>query len=140
MTHRGPTRRGALAGLTALLACPAYLRAQGTEEIEVSQYGNSPGGMVYAVALGKGVDPRYDDGLANAIVNLGNVRAMAGRREDALALWQQALVIRERRDGKDSREVASILENLATVLGELGRTDEAEAVRARLAAIRSLRR
>ncbi len=93
-----------------------------------------------AVALGKGVDPRYDDGLANAIVNLGNVRAMAGRREDALALWQQALVIRERRDGKDSREVASILENLATVLGELGRTDEAEAVRARLAAIRSLRR
>jgi tetratricopeptide (TPR) repeat protein len=96
--------------------------------------------LVRAVALGKGVDARYDDGVANATVNLGNVRAMQNRPEEALSLWNDALLIRERRDGKDGREVGSILENMVGVLEELGRTDEAKKVRDRLEAIRGGRR
>ena len=93
-----------------------------------------------AVALGKGVDARFDDGVANASVNLGNVRAMAGRLEDALLLWQQALAIRERRGGKEGMDVVEILGSIATVLGQLGRDDEADAVRDRIDTIRDKHR
>ena len=93
-----------------------------------------------AVALGASVDSRYDDGVANACTNLGNVRAMRGELDDALQLWQRSAEILERRLGPDSRELADVLENVAIVHEQQGRQEQAKALCQRVADIRTKRR
>ena len=93
-----------------------------------------------AVALGASVVSRYDDGVANACTNLGNVRAMRGELDDALQLWQRSAEILERRLGPDSRELADVLENVAIVHEQQGRQEQGKALCQRVADIRTKRR
>ena len=71
--------------------------------------------------------------------NLGKLYGAQGHYDKAEPLYRRALAIREQALGAEHQEVAKSLEELAEVLRQAGRAQEAEALQARAAVIRGQR-
>jgi tetratricopeptide (TPR) repeat protein len=61
--------------------------------------------------------------------------AAAGEIDEAVALYQEAIAIKQRVLGPSDPEVATTLHNLALLLKSAGRTDEAESIWAEARAV-----
>ena len=77
-----------------------------------------------------------DEATANVLMNLGNVRLARERAAEALQLYERAAAIYERLGGARSQDLAEALENMALAHEALGADAQAQALRARVAAIR----
>ncbi len=81
-----------------------------------------------------------DLALVSPLSTLGNMYMRQGRYAEAEPLLERSLRIAEKAPGNDKRDVATVLENLATLMEKTNRREEADALTARAAAIRGLRR
>lgn len=70
------------------------------------------------------------------LYGLGEIRLAQGKHDEAEALFNRALAIRERTLGVERPDVARVLDGLARLYEQTGRKAEAEQIRARLKAIR----
>jgi eukaryotic-like serine/threonine-protein kinase len=93
-------------------------------------------GRVAEVVLDR-VDRRGGPRGVVLLLNLGNVHAARGAREEARTAFAEALVLRERELGPDHPDVAMALNNLALAEEALGRHDEALALHERALDLRT---
>jgi tetratricopeptide (TPR) repeat protein len=92
--------------------------------------------LVRALAIGEAAGQTADEATANVLMNLGNVRLARERAAEALQLYERAAAIYERLGGARSQDLAEALENMVLAHEALGADAQAEALRARIAAIR----
>ena len=60
-----------------------------------------------------------------ALANMGMVLRRQGKPEEACKLYKEALPVTEREFGKNSVEVANILDKIGSAFGGMGRAEEA---------------
>lgn len=73
--------------------------------------------------------------MAKQAHQLAKQLATAGRIDEAVALYEQAIAIKQRVLGANDPEVASTLHNLALLLKAAGRAEEAELIWAEARAV-----
>jgi tetratricopeptide (TPR) repeat protein len=79
--------------------------------------------------------PPNDPKLPTTLNNLANCLRQQGRYGDAEPLYKQAISVKEKASGHNSKELAILLENYAKMLRLSGRVPEAEKIDTRVHAI-----
>jgi tetratricopeptide (TPR) repeat protein len=79
--------------------------------------------------------PPNDPKIPTTINNLANCLRQQSRYADAEPLYKEAISIKEKAAGHNSKDLAVLLENYAKMLRLAGRTPEAEKLDARVHAI-----
>lgn len=108
--------------------------AAGTRAYRLGRYAEAEAEFTAALTLAESFEPG-DARLATSLNNLGEALRARGRFDEAEALFQRSLALREQRLGPDHPHVASCLNNLGVLYAEHGRPTDAEALLGRALAI-----
>jgi eukaryotic-like serine/threonine-protein kinase len=103
-----------------------------------AEYLRQPDTAEHWVHQAEALAPRVDDSgaLADLFSNIGTLRSNQARFDEAIALHERALALREETFGPDDLRVAMSLNNLGVAKSRVGQLAEAEALHRRALALR----